>query len=184
MQLYESSLFLRSTAFLRFLVIRLFFRRVMIRRISYIGKRAKIFASRGGSITVNGKIHIRNDVELQAKNELIIGKNCGINSFSRIIAFELIRIGDNVSIAQFVSILDHDHNMEYKDGKIDFKKFTTQPVQIGSNVWIGDKVSINKGVKIGDNVIIGANSVVTHDIPSNSVAAGIPAEVIKEIIRK
>jgi acetyltransferase-like isoleucine patch superfamily enzyme len=123
-------------------------------------------------------------VELQSKGKLIIGQNCGINSFSRIIAFERIRLGNNVSIAQFVSILDHDHSTEYEEGKIDFTKFTTKPIEIGSNVWIGDKVSINKGVKIGDNVVIGANSVVTHDIPSNSIAAGIPARVIKEIRRK
>ena len=50
------------------------------------------------------------------------------------------------------------------------------PVVIEDNVWIGDKVTILGGVTIGDNAIIGANSVVTHDIPSNCMAAGMPAK--------
>jgi len=181
MQLFESSLWLKSSALLRYLILRLFFRRIRISKISYIGKRAKLFAKPGSVILVKGRIHIRNDVELQSKGELIIGHGCGINSFSRIIAFERIEIGNNVSIAQFVSILDHDHNYKVEDGKIDFTKFTTDPVEIGNNVWIGDKVTITKGVRIGDNVVIGANSVVTGSIPANSVAVGIPAKVIRQI---
>ena len=55
------------------------------------------------------------------------------------------------------------------------------PIIIGDNVWIGDKVTILSGVKIGNNAIIGSNSVVTKDIPPFSVAAGIPAKVIKII---
>ena len=56
-----------------------------------------------------------------------------------------------------------------------------EPVVIGNHVWIGMNSVIMKGVTIGDNVIIGANSVVTRDIPSNTIAAGIPCKVIKEI---
>lgn len=52
---------------------------------------------------------------------------------------------------------------------------------MGCNVWIGDKVTILGGVTIGDNVIIGAGSIITHDIPSNSMAAGAPAKVVKKI---
>ena len=54
-------------------------------------------------------------------------------------------------------------------------------IKIGENVWICDKVTILGGVTIGDNVIIGADSIVTHDIPSNSIAAGIPAKIIKQL---
>ena len=54
-------------------------------------------------------------------------------------------------------------------------------VTIGNNVWIGGSVTIPPGVTIGDNVTIGAGSVVTKDIPSNSVAVGNPCKVIKHI---
>ena len=57
----------------------------------------------------------------------------------------------------------------------------TKPITIGNNVYIGNDVIILPGVSIGDNVIIGAGAVVTKNIPSDSVAAGVPARVIKPI---
>lgn len=59
-----------------------------------------------------------------------------------------------------------------------------EPVTIGNNVWIGGSVTILPGVTIGDNVTIGAGSVVTRDIPSNSIAVGNPCKVIKIITKK
>lgn len=56
-----------------------------------------------------------------------------------------------------------------------------KPVKIGNHVWIGAGVHINQGVTIGDNTIIGSGSVVTKDIPSNVIAAGVPCKVIREI---
>ena len=55
------------------------------------------------------------------------------------------------------------------------------PIVIGNNVYIGMGAYIMPGVHIGDNVIVGAGAIVTKDIPSNSVCAGIPARVIKTI---
>lgn len=54
-------------------------------------------------------------------------------------------------------------------------------VKIGKNVWLGDKVAVLGGVPIGNNVIVAANSVVTHDIPDNAIAAGAPAKVVRII---
>lgn len=59
-----------------------------------------------------------------------------------------------------------------------------KPIAIGNNVWIGGNVVILQGVTIGDNTVIGAGSVVTKDIPSNCIAAGNPAKIIKENINK
>lgn len=54
-------------------------------------------------------------------------------------------------------------------------------VTIGDNVWIGGNVVINPGVIIGNNCVIGSGSVVTKNIPDNSIAVGNPARVIREI---
>jgi acetyltransferase-like isoleucine patch superfamily enzyme len=54
-------------------------------------------------------------------------------------------------------------------------------VIIGNNVWLGSRSIILKGVTIGDNSVIGAMSLVTKDIPPNSVAGGIPAKVIRTL---
>ena len=55
------------------------------------------------------------------------------------------------------------------------------PIHIGNKVWIGSGVVVTKGVTIGDNSIIAAGAVVTHDIPANVIAAGVPARVLREI---
>ncbi len=55
------------------------------------------------------------------------------------------------------------------------------PVRIGKNCWIGAGALIMPGVTIGDNVVIGAGSVVTKDIPSNTVAVGNPCKVLREV---
>ncbi|GEA71273.1 hypothetical protein LDE02_14100 [Lactobacillus delbrueckii subsp. lactis] len=55
------------------------------------------------------------------------------------------------------------------------------PITVGNNVWIGGGVRVVPGVTIGDNSVIGAGSVVVKDVPANSVAAGNPCRVIREI---
>ena len=56
-----------------------------------------------------------------------------------------------------------------------------EPVRIGSNVWFGVNCVVTPGVVIGDRAVIGANSVVTKDVPAGTIAAGVPAKVIREI---
>lgn len=61
---------------------------------------------------------------------------------------------------------------------------SSSPVHIGNNVWIGSGSVILPGVTIGDNAVIGAGSVVTKDIPSDMIAVGNPAKVIRSIYDK
>jgi len=90
----------------------------------------------------------------------------------------LITLGSNVHITNGVNFIGHD------GGTLLFRHIVpdleiTKPITIGSDVYIGTNVTILPGVKIGNKVIIGAGAVVTRDIPDNSVAAGVPARVIK-----
>lgn len=94
----------------------------------------------------------------------------------------LIEIGNNVTLAPEVMILAHDASAKKNGGYTSIGK-----VKIGDNVFIGAKTIVLEDVTIGNNVIIGAGSVVTKNIPSNSVACGNPAKVIKkndEFIKK
>ena len=79
-----------------------------------------------------------------AKGKITIGERFGINKFSRIVAHEKIEIGDRVTIGQMVSILDHDHRYEMQENQLYLDGYTTAPVRIGSNIWIGDKCTILK----------------------------------------
>lgn len=95
----------------------------------------------------------------------------------------LIKIGDNVKITDNVRFVTHDGGLhvlrnlheELRQADI-FGRIT-----IGNNVFVGNSVIILPGVHIGDNVIIGAGAVVSRDIPSNSVAAGVPCKVVSSI---
>ena len=117
--------------------------------------------------------------------EIIIGNDCNIGEFCHITAINKITIGDGLLTGRFVYIGDNAHgglSWEEADSPPAKRHLTSKgEIRIGRNVWIGDKVSIFGGVTIGDNVIIGAGSIVTHDIPSNSMAAGAPAKVVKMI---
>ena len=55
------------------------------------------------------------------------------------------------------------------------------PIHIGKNVWLGANVTVLGGVTIGDNVVIAAGAVVTRDVPANTVAAGVPARVVRTL---
>lgn len=92
----------------------------------------------------------------------------------------LISIGDHVEITGQVQFLTHDGSVWiFREREPNIELFGR--IIIGNNVFIGFRTIFLPGVKIGDNVIIGAGSIVSKDIPSNSVAAGQPARVIKTI---
>lgn len=91
-----------------------------------------------------------------------------------------IHIGENTLVASRATILCHEH---VKRDMLDFRNPWITHTYIGKNCFIGIGATILPGVKIGDQVIVGAASVVTKDIPSNSVAVGNPAKVIRSGIR-
>jgi acetyltransferase-like isoleucine patch superfamily enzyme len=106
-----------------------------------------------------------------------IGDWVALSPGVRITCSKSITIGDGCSIAQRVFITDadwHDFYHRIYPGKED-------PVVLEDNVWLGDQVIVTKGVTIGRNSIVGAGSVVTRDIPANTIAAGNPASPIKEL---
>ena len=118
---------------------------------------------------------------------ITFGKNVQINDFVHITAMENVYIGNNVLLASKIYISDCSHG-SYDGNEQDSspntfpidRNYKTSPVIILDNVWIGESVSILPGVTIGENAIIGANSVVTKNIPANSIAVGNPARLIKK----
>ncbi len=103
-----------------------------------------------------------------------IGDAVGISS-STITSFASIKIDRNVRIGANCVISDGDFHLD------DPRVGHPSPIVIEKNVWLGYGVIVKKGVTIGENSVIGMNSIVTKDIPANSVAVGAPCKVIKAI---
>lgn len=94
----------------------------------------------------------------------------------------LIKLGNHVEITSGVRFITHDGGIWSLRHKPEFQKMDFfGPIVLGNNVFVGNNVIFLPGVTVGDNVVIGAGAVVTKDIPSNSVAAGVPARVIKPL---
>ena len=108
-----------------------------------------------------------------------VGKRFFANFHFTVLDEAPVTIGDDCFIGPNVSIYTACHSTDpvERNSRMEW----AEPVTIGDNVWIGGDVCILPGVTIGDNVTIGAGSVVTRDIPSNTVAAGNPCRVIKTI---
>lgn len=100
-----------------------------------------------------------------------------------------VKIGKNVFIGPNVSILTPIHPLCYQDRNSFFNEKTGNVtnleraggVTIGDNCWLGGNVTVCPNVHIGEGCVIGAGSVVTRDIPKNSLAVGVPCRVIREI---
>ena len=119
-----------------------------------------------------------------AQAVIVIGDDTGLSG-TTICSAKQVSIGKNCLIGADVMIFDTDfhaiksHNRRYNSNSDDI---ISEPVAIGDNVFIGTRSIIMKGVQIGDNSIIAAGSIVTKSIPSNVIAAGTPARVVKSIM--
>ncbi len=87
-------------------------------------------------------------------------------------------IGENVLIGPNVCITTAGHPIHYMSRR---RYEYADKITIGNNVWIGANVVVNPGVTIGSNCVIGSGSVVTKDIPDNTVAVGNPCRVLRDI---
>lgn len=125
-----------------------------------------------------------NGISLQNDPNLYIGDHVSIMCDCQISCSNMISIGDGVLLGNNVFITDNFHGdssiENLKIPPLERKLISKGPVIIGDNVWIGRNVCIMPGVSIGTGSIIGANAVVTKNIPEYSIAAGVPAKVIRK----
>jgi Acetyltransferase (isoleucine patch superfamily) len=106
-----------------------------------------------------------------------IGKNVFINFDCVFLDLGGIVIEDNVLIAPKVSLLSEGHPVEPQDRQ----SLRVAPIHIKKNVWIGANATILHGVTIGENAVVAAGSIVSKDVPDNTIVGGIPAKIIKNI---
>lgn len=108
-----------------------------------------------------------------------IGKSVYINVGGTFVDLGGIYIDDHVLIGPNVTIASVNHRL----ASTDRRNLDLNPVHICDNAWLGANVTVTPGVKIGENSVVAAGAVVTHDVPANTVVAGVPAKPIKKIER-
>jgi acetyltransferase-like isoleucine patch superfamily enzyme len=131
---------------------------VRIGRWAWIGHDCKIRSHEG-------------EVSIGAKT--VIGQECTISSYQH------VSIGRECIIADRVMLIDFDHGVTEVDRPIRAQGIYKRDVRIGNNVWMGYGACVLRGVTVGDNSVIGTSAVVTRDLAENSVAAGVPARVVR-----
>lgn len=145
-------------------------------------------------IVIGKNCFIRGIIKVDKNGKIFIGNNSYIGGNSVVGSADNIRIGENVIISTDVHIYDNNNHptspikREYMCQHADYfgqewqwSESAHKQVEIGDNVWIGERSTILKGVNIGKGSIVACNSVVTHDVPEYVVVAGNPACVVKNL---
>lgn len=114
----------------------------------------------------------------RAEPALRIGDRVLIRSRATISAAAEVTIGDDVTIAGGVSIIDSDHTWRGGGPNVMHSPLDATPVSIGSGTWIGEQCVLLRGSRVGSRCLIAANSVVKGELPDGCVAAGAPARVV------
>ena len=121
-------------------------------------------------------------ITMSPEARIEVGEGCFLNRNVMLAAKDRIEIGDHVMFANGCFVGDAAHRFDDPEKPITWQGFTSKgPVRIGSNCWFGANCVVTSGVTIGDRCVIGANSVVTEDLPPATIAAGVPAKVLKEV---
>ena len=138
-------------------------------RINF-GKRQKIDLSvsfvvegKNSNIRIGNHCNVRKQTEFHSSNgKIIVGDNVFVNRNCLFVAHSGIYIGKNSCIGPYSCFYDHDHSC-------DNKGFVSKKIEIGEEVWIGANVIILKGVKIGNKAVIAAGSIITKDVPPETI---------------
>lgn len=137
------------------------------------------------SIVIGDNVSIRKNCHFSINgndSKNVVGENCSMTSFVHLECNEneqSIIIGKDCMFSNHIHIRTNDSHPIYTKGT-NSRINPPKSVNIGNHVWLGASVTILKGVHIDDGSIVGAHSIVTHDIPANMIAVGIPARIVKE----
>jgi acetyltransferase-like isoleucine patch superfamily enzyme len=151
---------------------------------SVLEKHSRVYANGDkGRIKLGSYTTVYPYALLKANNGFIqIGDGCSINDYCVLNGYGGITIGNDVHVATQTIIVSAEHDYR-KLGQPDFSQnLPAKGIKIEDHVWIGANCVILDGVVIGGGSVIGAGAVVTKDVPPDSIAAGVPARVIKKRI--
>jgi acetyltransferase-like isoleucine patch superfamily enzyme len=167
--------------YLRFAVLRLRHPHVITEGFVFLGRDVELYARKGyGRLVLGALCHVGDGSRLRAhEGTLRIGSKAVLAGRVRVNCYLDVSIGSKALVADDVYITDFDHRFADLTLPIKDQGIVKAPVRIGADSWMGTKATVLRGVDVGDGSVIAANSAVTRDIPPYSVAAGVPARVVR-----
>lgn len=141
-------------------------------------------AMREGRLQIGPEVLLEPGVWITAPGEarVRIGAGSFLNQGVMVAAEQLVEIGEHCMLANGCFVSDANHRFDDPEKPITWQGFHSKgPTRIGDNCWLGANVVVTSGVRIGERCVIGANSVVTHDVEPFSIAAGLPAKVLRRV---
>jgi len=128
---------------------------------------------------VGEDVHIRAPFRCEYGTRVSIGDRTFLNYDCLMLDVAPVTIGAACQIATRVQFLTATHPVDPQPRRTGWE--SGEPIVLGDNVWLGGGVTVCPGVTIGDDTVVGAGAVVTRDLPSGVVVAGVPARVVREI---
>jgi acetyltransferase-like isoleucine patch superfamily enzyme len=107
-----------------------------------------------------------------------VGRNVFINQGCTLNDIGGIEIGDDVLIGPRVSLITSGHPLDPNQRR---RQIVAAPIVIQRNVWLGAGATVLQGVTVGEDSVVAAGAVVTRDVPSGTLVAGVPAQVVRPI---
>jgi acetyltransferase-like isoleucine patch superfamily enzyme len=145
--------------------------------LSALGKKGIIL---GNNVSIGDYSRVIVSTSFDHLGEFIkIGDNVGIGEFAYLGGAGGLEIGDDCIVGQYLSCHPENHYADQSNIPIRLQGVYRKGIVIGSNCWIGSKVTILDGVNIGSGCIIAAGSVVTKSFEPNSIIGGVPAKLLK-----
>jgi acetyltransferase-like isoleucine patch superfamily enzyme len=143
-----------------------------------------LHAMRNGQLDVGPEVLMESGISIVVgeHGSVRIGEGCFVNHDVMIGANESVDIGAHCLFGTGCVVIDWDHRHDDPDIPVTRQGTTSAgPIRVGANTWCGANVVITSGVTVGERCVIGANSVVTADLPAFSVAAGVPARIVRTV---
>jgi acetyltransferase-like isoleucine patch superfamily enzyme len=146
----------------------------------FFGRNLQIQIGRRGRVRFGRFVWLGDGTKIRChEGEVVIGEKTVLGQECTISAYQRVRIGEQCVVADRAMFIDFDHNVAEIERPIRLQGIYKRDVEVGSNVWVGYGACVLRGVRVGDNSIVGSNSVLTRDVPANSVVGGVPAKVIR-----
>jgi len=155
--------------------------RYHLRTAREVGRRARVV---GRPLITNPDLHIGDDfllwshyrtTHLGGTARIDIGDRVFLNAGAVVLSFCGVEIGNDVALASEVIVSDSDNHA------IGAGPVREAPVRIGAGSWVATRSMVLAGVQIGTRAVVAAGSVVVHDVPDDTLVAGVPARIVKTI---